>query len=127
VGDRVHALVNTLIATIGFIRPCVSEYILVDDIDIIFALFWKPGAARADGFLQVTLGITLALFGFPSKKFITLTFLRRHSVQPSRLLWGMELCLLARWLIANRIYGGNMKKRSRREEVEESSSHNFPS
>lgn len=40
------------------------------------------------------------------KKFFTLTFLRRHSVQPSRLLWGMGLSLPIRWLgIANRIYG----------------------
>lgn len=65
--DRVQALVDAFIATIRFTRPCVSDDMLVDDIDIIFAFFGKPRAARADRFLQVTLDILLATFSWPAR------------------------------------------------------------
>lgn len=45
----------------------MSDCILVYDIDIIFALFGKPGAARADRFLQVTLIVVLVMFSWSGR------------------------------------------------------------
>lgn len=60
-------MVDAFIVEIRFTRPCVGDYILVDDIDIVFAFFGKPRAARTDGFLQVTLDILLAMFRWPAR------------------------------------------------------------
>lgn len=60
-------MVDALIVAIGFTRPYVGDYILVDDIDIVFAFFGKPRTARTDRFLQVTLDILLAMFRLPAR------------------------------------------------------------
>lgn len=60
-------MVDTLIVAIRFTQPCVGDYILVDNIDVVFAFFGKPRAARTYRFLQVTLDILLAMFTWPAR------------------------------------------------------------
>ena len=49
--NRAQALVDAVITTSRLTQFCVNDSIPVDDTNIIFALFGKPGAARADRFL----------------------------------------------------------------------------
>jgi hypothetical protein len=67
--------------------------LLIDEVQVIPALLWKPSASCADWFSQITLTMVLErkiyLIGHGEHS-ITLTFFLRHSEQPSRLRCGLS-------------------------------------